>query len=618
MPVIQQERGQRTIKGLPLRWGKRAYEELIAARAGRILGGMTQRYQDLAALLDKVTNAPVPVDATDAHLRVLAQHRALECANVGMRKESDTLVGDRVMRITVPEMTDPKALRARLAWIVTNNGLTVPNVTDDVQFIRRCVDPSWWLRNLRRVHGRTFEHAAMRLGFVSVRAGAYASNETVQRHMAATRRNAQALARTNMVNEEGDEFTLAELAARGVGNKAIRRGELMLRMAGCEAIANELGHVGVFVTLTLPSKYHSTLAKTGTPNENYIGVDARQGQAALMDVWACIRAKNHREGIRPYGFRIAEPHHDGCPHWHLLLFVPADQVKQLSRNLKLYALAEDGDEPGAAKNRIKIVRIEADKGTAAGYIAKYVAKNIDDAHLDQHIDADGHVITNDLVGDQIIKPSQRVEAWASTWGIRQFQAVGQPPVTIWRELRRVAEEKVAEAPEHVRAAWAACQRVTTTDAETGEVIVQQAADYAAYIRAQGGVNQGRAYRIGLAQREEMREGRYGLAMRLMPTGIYCKAAPDIEYVSTRHQWKRSGAAAPTGAPWSSVNNCTVPTAATAPFWENEAAWPTEIPPHDDSEWFATFDFSYFETEEYQKHMGNTWTHQNWSAKPSHS
>jgi hypothetical protein len=600
MPVIQKERGQRTIKGLPLRWGKRAYQELTTARAGRILGGMTQRYKDLAALLDKVTNAPVPVDATDAHLRVLARHRANECENLAAM------------------LHDPKQRRARLAWMVVNAGLEAPNITDDRQFMLRCVDPSWWLRNLRRVHGRTFEHAAIRLGFVSKRAGSYASNETVQRYMAAVRRNHLMMARTRMGNEHGDEMTLADLAARNVGNKAIRRGEVMLRMAGCEEIANAAGHVGVFVTLTLPSKYHAAHAESGTINPKYNGTSPREAQSALMDVWKCIRAKNHREGIAPYGFRIAEPHHDGCPHWHLLLFVPAEQVQQLSRNLRLYALAEDGDEPGAAKNRIKIVRIEADKGTAAGYILKYVLKNVGDESLEDFKDRDGDTVAADLVGDAITKPHQRVQAWASTWGIRQFQAVGQPPVTIWRELRRVAAEQVANAPAHVRAAWAACQRVTTIDAETGEVIVEQRASYAAYINAQGGVNQGRAYRIALAQREEMREGRYGLAMRLVPTGIYCKAAPDIEYTSTRYKWKRIGIAAVEGRPWSPVNNCTVPPVEAAPFWEEEAAWPSEIPPHDDSKWFADFDFSYFETDEYKTHMGGTWTHQNWSAKPSRS
>lgn len=572
MPTIQQENGRKTVAGLPLRWGVRAYTELTAARAGRIMGEMTERYKALAALLDKVTAAPIPLDCTDAQLCIAAERRANECASV------------------TALIHEPAALRERLAGMVVIAGLHPPKVADDRQFMLRCVDPAWWRRNLRRVHGEVFEHAAIRLGFVSVRAGAYASNETVQRRVAQNTRNAQALARTNMVNEEGHEYTLAELAARGVGNKAIRRGELMLRMAGCEVIANELGHVGVFVTLTAPSKYHAVLAKSGTVNPHYNGASPRQAQAALMDVWACVRAKNHRDGISPYGFRIAEPHHDGCPHWHLLLFVPADKVTRLQRNLSVYALKEDRDEPGAAKNRMKIVRIEAGKGTAAGYIAKYVAKNIDDAHLGEHIDADGNVIAQDLVGDQIIKPCQRVEAWAAAHRIRQFQAVGMPPVTVWRELRRVAEERVAGAPEHVRAAWAACQRVTTTDAETGEVIVQQAADYAAYIRAQGGVNQGRAYRIGLAERTEMREGRYGLALRPAPTGIYCKAMPEAVYASTRHQWKRSSVAA-IGRPWSPVNNCTEQP---APFWEVDAPWPQEVAPFDDSAYFAAFEFDSFD------------------------
>lgn len=581
MPTIQQENGRKTIAGLPLRWGVRAYEQLRQAQGGA-MGAMPERYKKLAKMLDEVTAAPLPLDATDAQLCVYAQRFADECATqAGM-------------------LHDMKAIRARLAWMVVNRGLSPPAVADDKQFMLRCLDAAWWRRNLRRVHGRAFEHAAIRLGFVSVRAGAYASNETVARRVAQNRRNAASLASVTMVNEDGKEYTLAELAAKGTGNKAIRRGELMLRMAGCETIANELGHVGLFVTLTAPSKFHAMLAKSGTPNPNYQDYTPREAQEHIRGVWECIRAKNSREGIAPYGFRIAEPHHDGCPHWHILMFVPAGQVDALNATMRAYALAEDGDEPGAVRNRIKIVRIEAEKGTAAGYIAKYVGKNIDGEHVGDHHDGDGSVVATDLAGDQVIKPSQRVEAWASQWGIRQFQAIGQPPVTVWREMRRVEAERIAGAPQHVQDAWAACQRVTETDPETGEVIVTHAADFGAYIRAQGGVNQGRNYRIALAEKVEMREGRYGLALRPVPTGIYCRAMPAAVFASTRHQWKRAGVAVALDRPWSPVNNCTVDY---APAWEEGTPYPREIDPHDDSEWFANFDFAYFDTPEYKNHFG---------------
>ncbi|WP_373987017.1 replication endonuclease [Duganella sp. BuS-21] len=572
MPIIQQENGRKTVAGLPLRWGVRAYEELRRAQDG-VIGPMPARYKKLAALLDEVTGAPLPLDATDAQLCIYAQRYADECATqAGM-------------------LHDLKAIRARLAWMVVNRGLAVPAVADDRQFMLRCVDAAWWRRNLRRVHGRAFEHAAIRLGFVSSRTGAYASNETVARRIAQNVRNAAALRTVMMVNEDGQEYSLADLAAKGVGNKAIRRGELMLRMAGCEEIANELGHVGVFVTLTCPSKFHAVLSKSGLLNPNYNGATPREAQAYLSKVWQCIRAKNGRDNVLPYGFRIAEPHHDGCPHWHILMFVPAHKVRRVKLTLAAYALAEDGDEPGAKRNRLKVVRIEAGKGTAAGYIAKYVGKNIDGEHVGDQLDRDGNVIETDLVGDQVMRASQRVEAWASAWGIRQFQPIGQPPVTVWRELRRVKAEAVEGAPQHVMDAWNACQRVTVTDPDTGEVVTLQAANYASYIRAQGGVNVGRRYAIGVAEKVEEREGRYGLATRPMPIGIYCRQAPDALYASTRHQWKRAGGAVPACRPWSSVNNCTVDY---APAWEAQAEWTADIAPFDDTAYFAGFDFACFD------------------------
>ncbi len=75
-----------------------------------------------------------------------------------------------------------------------------------------------------------------------------------------------------------------------------------------------------------------------------------------------------------------------------------------------YALLEDGDEPGAASNRCDFKDIDYTKGSATGYIAKYISKNIDGGHLD-----------TDIYGSDAKLATMRVEAWASCWGIRQFQ-----------------------------------------------------------------------------------------------------------------------------------------------------------------------------------------------------
>lgn len=127
--------------------------------------------------------------------------------------------------------------------------------------------------------------------------------------------------------------------------------------------------------------------------------------------------------------------------------MPKEKVKIVGQIIKQYFMFEDVHEAGANKYRYKAVFIDPKKGSAAGYIAKYISKNINGNGLDSDID-----------GGEPITASERVNAWANHWGIRQFQQLGGPPVSIWREIRKIGAngltgiiEEVQEAAD--KASW---------------------------------------------------------------------------------------------------------------------------------------------------------------------
>lgn len=288
----------------------------------------------------------------------------------------------------------------------------------------------WWRQQVRKHQGRRIEGAAIKLGLVHRRAGLYCSDEILERRLQQKSRNRNMLEAVQAVNELGDSYTLAELSDLSVSNPVIRRGELMVRMSGFEQYADSQEHVGMFYTWTTPSRMHWN-------SDKFDGTTPRQAQQYLTDQWAKARAAMHREELNIYGFRVAEPHHDGTPHWHMLFFMAPGDQEQVTQILRDYALQVDGDEKGAKKHRFEVVAIDKRKGSAAGYLAKYVAKNIDGFGID--------FVDEDIFGRDPKACAARVDAWASAWGIRQFQQVGGPSVTLWRELRRLGDESQAES-----------------------------------------------------------------------------------------------------------------------------------------------------------------------------
>lgn len=317
----------------------------------------------------------------------------------------------------------------------------------------------------------------------------------------------------------------------------------MVRMRGFEDMANEMGLVGMFYTLTAPSRYHATHVHSGKRNDKYCNASPRKTQKYLCNVWSRVRAKWGREGIRTFGFRVAEPHHDGTPHWHLLLFLRPEEVELATDIFHEYALQEDGNERGAAEYRFTAKLIDEEFGSATGYIAKYISKNIDGYGMDGEFDHES--------GKPVKEMAKRVRAWASRWSIRQFQQIGGAPVSTWRELRRLGSRELVLHPE-LEAARAAAD----------------APDWPGYINAQGGPFVTRdCLRVRLHYEYTENGNDYGDTVAKI-TGVYCPFTISEAVIYTRtNDYKIVPKRKPSpvenltlegrdAAPWSSVNNCT--------------------------------------------------------------
>lgn len=333
----------------------------------------------------------------------------------------------------IPSMPDFRSAESKHRWIA---GVLV-----------RMIDAAWWTRKINRAWDRYTEHAAILMGNVRRGVSAYLSFKNLniyrQRKSAAKKWMQQML----VVNpDHGLEITLEEAVKSSVSNHENRRHELMVRMRGFEDMAAELGYIGLFVTWTAPSKFHSwKQAANGkvVENKKYNGSTPQQTQKYLSRLWSNCRSTLARNGIGIFGFRVVEPHHDGTPHWHMLVFVHPGQLCDAISHMQWYALTDDKAELVRTKNQFKKFCppftditprfdwkvMDPKEGGATGYIAKYIAKNLD-----------GHAVGDDWEADTTAEEGAvAAGAWACWHGIRQFQQIGGPSVSVWRELRRLKD-----------------------------------------------------------------------------------------------------------------------------------------------------------------------------------
>jgi hypothetical protein len=386
----------------------------------------------------------------------------------------------------------------------------------------------WWLRKLMRIKNQTNEHILIAIGDVQKKVSPYISAQSLQEWNQQQKANRDYLEIMELVSintcpDTGKEYEnitkLVDMADASSSNPKNRFTELMVRCKGLENIADDDNLKGLFVTLTAPSKYHAT-------SDKWSGCTPKQTQAYLVKTWAKIRAELKRKDIAYFGVRVAEPHHDATPHWHMLLFVVPSRADQLTAIMKTYALDVDGDENGALKHRFTVETIDPSKGSATGYIAKYLSKNINGAYIENNYDATADTEDFDS-GKSASEGAQRATAWASRWCIRQFQFFGAEPVTIYREVRRIRESTEDKLIEKIRVS-ADC--------------VGEKGQWYAFTKAM------QENRISLVHEDTTNVfGERVKKIKGLTSETGSKVTREISYVLRKRG---------SGFPWSPVNNCT--------------------------------------------------------------
>lgn len=361
---------------------------------------------------------------SDDEIKVKAKDKSFEFTKVLTSIESESL---RFM--TACHLLDTLGLAFSDLTIVR-----AMNKNEIYGLVNRVKDELWLRRQLRKKCAYEVEQVARDLALVQRHKQVYCSDFSVHRQRARSASNKIALEETIAYdeNDQDNYFTLAELSKKSVSNPEIRRAEMFTRLNGFQEIAKESGHVAMFYTLTAPSRFHAV--SNGHVNEKWLAANrpvAKETHSYLLKVWQDLGRLMNKQDIKIYGMRIAEPHQDGTPHHHFLLFMDKKDRSFVTSEFKRLAFVDSPNERGAKKHRFKSEKMGFHNNySPVAYIAKYISKNVDGQHIK---DDKGSSLSG-------IEAAERVVTWARVNQIRQFQFVGGPSVSVWRELRRLRTE----------------------------------------------------------------------------------------------------------------------------------------------------------------------------------
>ncbi|EHO1678991.1 replication endonuclease [Salmonella enterica] len=421
--------------------------------------------------------------------------------------------------------------------------------------ISRMISVRFWSRHFRTFTRRWREHLYIVVGDVRRQRSVICSPQWVQHWLASRKRGREIMAETDIEDEEtGETLPLLSAVDASVSNNEKRRAEMLTRVKGLEELAaldhmsQDSDYVALFFTWTAPQQYHAWL-ETGRRNRKWNGASPRETQRYFTRTFKNFSTALTRRDIHIFGMHVTESHHDGTPHWHGILFVRREQEATLRDVFEGYANAENcsAHRPGKPPEQSQLMIKPVDKrmGSLTAYITKHICRNLEGCAPGGRDKETGRPWT---------ELARHSAAWASLWGIKQFQFTGGPPVSVWRELRKLSDQKQADSVSPV----------------FGELHhAARAGDWAEYTRLQGGLPAARknlTMRTWYQAASEPDEcGQYTAIIK----GVYLPGTGKAPVATRTRKWKvktprqnvkpgfMKNRRKPALTPWTRINNCTM-------------------------------------------------------------
>jgi hypothetical protein len=195
---------------------------------------------------------------------------------------------------------------------------------------------------------------------------------------------------------------------------------------GTEEYARDLDYGCLFITLTVPGHMH---ANPGNKNNTWDGTTIKEAHDYLAQKWKKFTNDLSRKKYNIkmskgdlFGYRAVEPHADGTPHWHVLIY----SARKLLKGPILTLLKKHfSDKSEALTTSFFPMNSEDESSPPISYIVKYLSGAV---YFDNN-----HIANNN---DEQIK-AQQIDAWKSAVRLRSFQRFGRTaPMTYWRLFRK--------------------------------------------------------------------------------------------------------------------------------------------------------------------------------------